>query len=281
MVTIVNEASVDGEPFGRNASRKRLLTRERVPSVRVLADRISLRAESACDLHIPQDGLAWIQVLSGRLSLACGSEDEAIGETHVALLPPGSHSRLTSSMGAELLYAEVPRAAEIDSDFSANPPVFKTIDWTREPVLDSKFDARKRVYVATPKLFGTKAIKAEIISYPKATSGSNHHHEGAEHFMYVISGSTTGYSNEAPHRYRAGDIVHHPDGERHYSVTSEDEEYRFVEFFVPSEYRTVWQNTNRVCTWVPTGKDSRGERPSREIGAHDSQSAAVNCPEDI
>jgi quercetin dioxygenase-like cupin family protein len=281
MVTIVNEASIAGESIGRNASRKRLLTRDRVPSVRVLADRMSLRAESACELNIPGHGLAWIQVLGGRLTLSCGDHEEVLGETHVVLLPPGSASRLASSVGAELLYAEVPHAAEIDPEFTAKPPAFKTIDWSREPVLDSKHDSRKRVYVATPKLFGTKAIKAEIISYPKATSGSNHHHEGAEHFMYVISGSTTGYSNEEPHRYRAGDLVHHPDGERHYSVTDEDEEYRFVEFFVPSEYKTVWQNANRVCTWLPTGKDSRGGTPSREIGAHDSQSAAVNCPDDI
>lgn len=64
-------------------------------------------------------------------------------------------------------------------------------------------------------------------------------------------------------------------------VTNPDEEYRFIEFFVPSEYRTVWANTTRVCTWVPTGKDSRGQKPVREIATHDSQSAAEKCPEDI
>jgi hypothetical protein len=40
----------------------------------------------------------------------------------------------------------------------------------------------------TPKLAGTKAIKGEMIIYPPGTAAANHHHEGAEHFMYVLRG---------------------------------------------------------------------------------------------
>ncbi|MGZ8203314.1 MAG: cupin domain-containing protein [Burkholderiales bacterium] len=258
-----------------------MLTADAVPSVRVFADRLSLEGAGSCELDVPDTGLGWVQVLAGSVTLRCGEEQDSLTDTCVALLPPGSRCCLSSDSGAELLYALVPCAAELDDTFRADPPRFKVVDWSREPVLDSKHDSRKRIYVATPQLFNTRAIKAEIISYPRGTTGSNHHHEGAEHFAYVISGGTTGYANEARHRYRAGDLVYHPDREWHYSSTGPDEEYRFTEFFVPSQYRTVWQNQNRICTWLPTGRDSRGEKPQREIGAHDSQSAAVNCPDDL
>ena len=55
----------------------------------------------------------------------------------------------------------------------------------------------------------------------------------------------------------------------------------FIEFFVPAEYETVWVDTSRVCTWLPTGKDSRGGKPVREVQAHDSRSAALQIPQDL
>jgi quercetin dioxygenase-like cupin family protein len=282
MVWIVHEADVDPQPLGEAAVRRPLLTRDQVADTRVLVDRISLGQSGRCALEVPARGLGWFKVLSGEAHLSCGAAGEhELSDAHVVLVPPGSRAILTSRTGAEVVYAVVPDAAALDPDFAARPPALRVIDWTREPVLDSKFDARKRIYVATPKLLGTKALKAEIIIYPKATSGSNHHHEGAEHFMYILRGSSTSYSNESPHRYRAGDLVYHPDGERHYSTTAADEDMTFIEFFVPAEYKTVWANENRVCTWVPTGKDSRGGKPVREISAHDSYSAAVKVPEDL
>ena len=281
MVWIVHEAEVAAHPLGSQAVRRPLLTREQVPDTRVLVDRLSIAASGHCSVTVPAGGLGWMRVLQGDVRLEHEGNTHVLSDAHVVLLPAGSTASLASAHGAELLYAEIPEAAALDPDFSAHAPTLRIIDWTREPVLDSKFDARKRIYVATPKLLGTKALKAEIIVYPKGTSGSNHHHEGAEHFMYILKGSTTGYSDEVPHRYRAGDLVYHPDGERHYSHTAPDEDMMFIEFFVPAEYETVWANTSRVCTWVPSGKDSKGGKPVRDIQAHDSRSAAVQVPEDL
>jgi quercetin dioxygenase-like cupin family protein len=281
MVCIVSEANIEAEQFGRGATRKRLLTKERIPLSRVLADRISISPGGSCPVRVAAGNLAWCLMLRGTLTLSHGAATERLTDSGVALLPPQYAGTAQSETGAEILYAEVPDAAALDPAFAVEPPAFTIIDWSREPVLDSKFDARKRVYVATPKLLGTKALKAEIVMYPKGTTGSNHHHEGAEHFMYMIKGSTTGYSDEVPHRYNAGDLVYHPDGERHYASTGPEEELMFVEFFVPAEYKTVWQDQSRICTWLPTGMDSRGGKPIREIKAHDSQSAAVSTPEDL
>lgn len=281
MVTIVKTASVQGESCGTGAVRRRLLTRERVPGVKVLVDRLSMGAGGSLDIRVPAGAIGWVKILQGNLVCECSGEKKELGDVHVVLLPQDSMCRISSAAGAEILYAEVPNARELDPMLDDAPLQFRAVDWSREPVLDSKYDARKRIYVATPKLTGTKALKAEIIIYPKGTTGSNHHHEGAEHFIYVLEGSTTGYANEEPHRYVTGDLVYHPDGERHYSSTGKEEGMRFIEFFVPATFNTVWANEGKICTWEPTGKDSRGGKPVREIQAHDSKSAAVTVPPDL
>jgi hypothetical protein len=53
----------------------------------------------------------------------------------------------------------------------------------------------------------------------------------------------------------------------------------FVEFFVPGEYKTIWAPGAAVCTWLPTGRDIKGQKPAREIRAHSS--ARVDSPQDV
>jgi quercetin dioxygenase-like cupin family protein len=182
-------------------------------------------------------------------------------------------------LGATLLYGEIPNAARLDPGFAQDPPPFQLADWTREPVLDSEHDARKRIYLVTPKLFGTKAVKGEMIIYPPGTAAANHHHEGAEHFMYVLRGRGTVYANEKPYPVRKGDVIYYPDRERHYLEAARDEELVFAEFFAPAEFKTIWVNEAEICAWLPTGRDIRGRTPVREIKAHSS--AEVLSPGDV
>lgn len=280
MVWIVNEGACELEALNPTASRRRLLNGERVPGSKVEVERISLAAQGRCELRLPAGALGWIAVLQGRVDLTHEQTRHALTETHVALLPLGAPASLTSEAGAQLLFAIVAEAATLDPQLNVQGVAFSKVDWGQEPLLDSKNDKRKRIYLATPKLTGTKAMKAEMIIYPPQTQGSNHHHEGAEHFMYVIKGETTGYSDEVPHRYVAGDLVYHPDGERHFSSTGEAG-MTFIEFFAPAEYQTVWTDDTKICTWLPTGKNVQGGKPSREIAAHDSLRAGVNTPADL
>ena len=281
MVCIVHEAEVAGSPVGTGVQRRPLLDAARVPAARVEVDRLSFAPAGAMELSLSSDCLGWFLVLRGSLELVLPEAVHALQEAHAVVVPMGTVAACRAgSAGAELLLARVPQASRLDPGIAERPPTLRIVDWAHEPVLDSRHDARRRIYVATPKLTGSKAIKAEIIVYPPKTDGSNHHHEGAEHFMYVIEGGCTGYSDEVPHTYRAGDLVHHPDGERHFSSTGAGG-MTFIEFFVPAEYRTVWADDTRVCTWLPTGRDSRGGKPSREIAAHDSKAAAVAVPEDL
>ncbi len=278
MATIFNESNVPGESLGSDAKRQRLLTGTRVPGTAILLDRLSIAAGGRFVLEVPATSLAWLQVLAGEVALARDSGPQTLTEAHVVFLPPGFAAGLASDEGADLLYGEIPNAAQLDPQFAQSPPAFRVVDWTREPVLDSEHDARKRIYLVTPKLAGTMAIKGEMIIYPPGTAAANHHHEGAEHFMYVLRGHGTVYANEQPFKVKKGDVIYYPDRERHYLEAAPDEEMVFVEFFAPAEFKTVWVDESQICTWNPTGRDIQGRAPVRDIKRH---SVAEGHREDV
>jgi quercetin dioxygenase-like cupin family protein len=279
MATIFNHDTVSGENLGGGASRQRLLTTARIPGTAILLDRLTLQADGQLELTVSSNSVAWIQVLIGNVTLTHGGDCQTLAVAHVAFLPPGFAGSLRTNDGATLLHGEIPDAARLDPRFAQDPPQFRVTDWTREPVLDSEHDARKRIYLVTPKLFGTKAVKGEMIIYPPGTAAANHHHEGAEHFMYVLRGRGTVYANEQPFPVRQGDVIYYPDRERHFLEAANDEEMVFAEFFAPAEHKTVWVNPAEVCTWLPTGRDIRGRQPAREIEAHRSDQVA--SPQDV
>ncbi|MDB5921305.1 MAG: hypothetical protein JWN13_241 [Betaproteobacteria bacterium] len=278
MAVTFNQSSVAARPLSMGVARQRLLTAERVQRTKVLLDRLTLTDGAALQLTVADDSLAWFQILEGESVLCHDRDTVELTDAHIVFLPPGFRGTVTGSTHAVLLYAEVPEAARFDQNLTARPPSLHIVDWTREPVLDSEYDARKRIYIATPKLFDTHAIKGEMIIYPPGTQAANHHHEGAEHFMYVLQGRGTAYANERPIPVRKGDLIYYDERERHYLHSEGEEDMVFVEFFVPGKYKTVWAPGAPVCTWTPTGRNIRGEKPVREIKGH---SSALATPQDV
>lgn len=273
-----NERDVAAEPFGVGARRQRLLAETRVEGTSIRLERWSLAGDARVELAIGGRDLAWFQLLAGAAALEAPTGTHALSDAHIVFLPPGFRGALVARGSAAVLYAEVPDAARFDPALADRPPPLRTVDWTAEPVLDSEHDARKRIYVVTPKLFGTSAIKGEMIIYPAGTRAANHHHEGAEHFMYVLSGAGTAWANEEPFAVREGDLIWYADRERHYLKSDDDAEMRFVEFFVPGVYKTIWAPGASVCTWNPTGRNIRGEAAARAIGRHAGDAAT---PQDV
>jgi len=279
MATTFNERTVAAQSFGVNASRQRLLTEARVKGTHVLLDRWTLGPGAVIELGLAVRDLAWFQLLEGEAALASAASSQSLSADHVAFLPPGFRGTLAARSDAVVLYAEVPDAVRFDPQLVVQPPQLKIVDWTREPVLDSEHDARKRIYLVTPKLFGTKAIRGEMILYPPGTECPNHHHEGAEHFMVVLAGGGTAWANEQPFHVNMGDLIWYANRERHYLKSDPLEGMRFVEYFVPGECTTVWAPGAQVCIWRPTGKDIRGRTPAREIARHSSRDFAI--PQDV
>lgn len=266
MALSFNEQSVAAQSADAGVFRQPLLDASRVPAIKFAVERLSLSPGSHTHLQIGSGDLAWFQVLEGDAELGA----ERLTDAHVVFLPPGFAGALRSESGAVLLLARIADVARHDASFEPAKLALRIVDWTREPVLQSEYDARKRIYLVTPKLFATKAIKGEMILYPPGTEAANHHHEGAAHFMYILEGGGTCYADEQPFPVRQGDIVYYRDGERHYLRSDERTGMRFVEFFVPGSYKTVWAPGAHVCTWNPTGKSIRGDKAAREIQAHSS-----------
>lgn len=212
------------------------------------------------------DDLTWFQVLSGAGTV----NGQNIDTSSVVFAGPESVLDIEAIDGLELLWTRVLQAQRFDAEIAALARDIRLIDWGNEPVLQSEHDARTRIYVTTPTLVGTKAIKAEIISYPPGTSAPEHHHEGAEHFQFILEGAGTAVLEGVPHALGVGDILYNYPNERHWFYTEPDAStnFVFVEFFIPGRCKTVWTEEVKACAWLPTGSDARGEKPAREIDYH-------------
>ena len=270
MPVLFNFDDVDTTPLTPGVTRRALITPERVGNDCIALDRWSMDPGSRLAFGVKDTDLAWFQLLAGSALLDSSEGRHRLDTSHVVFLPPGFSGNLATGDGTAVLYGAVPDAKRFDAAFETAPPGFRCVSWREEPMLDSEHDARKRIYLVTPTLFGTRAVKGEMIVYPPGTQASNHHHEGAEHFQYIISGRGTALLSEEPHPIRAGDTLYNYEFERHNFINDGDEDLVFVEYFVPAECRTVWVNPELVCAWLPTGRNIDGGAPSRNIRAHSS-----------
>ncbi len=166
MAVHFNEREVPPQTYGHGARRQPLLTADRIPGTNILLDRVTLLSAGGMRLEVGAADIAWFQVLDGDADLSGDVASARLSDGHVVFCPPGFGGTLTSKHGASLLLATVPQAARFDAGIAASPPPFRIVDWRREPVLNSQHDARKRIYLVTPMLFGHKVIKGEMIIYP-------------------------------------------------------------------------------------------------------------------
>lgn len=275
MAVIFNQSTIEAESGGDGVAIKHLITPDRVKSDNVLSDQLQLQPGAETDFSVAAGDLSWAHVLDGTAVLTTDTGDRNVTADHFMFLPPGLSARIRSEAGATIFRATVPNARRFDANWNADALEYSCLEWTEEPVLDSEFDARKRIYLITPKLSATRAAKGEMIIYPPGTEAANHHHEGADHFQFILKGSATFHLNEVPQKVRAGDTVYIYDNERHFLINDGDEDFIFIEYFVPGVYETIWAEGAPICTWSPTGKNIKGGKPSREIAAHSSPQAHI------
>ena len=264
-----NESTITPVVTADGVARQTLLNKQRVPDILFELDRLTLPPGGEKAVSISPGELAWFQMIDGAATLHTAGNRTALTASHIGLLPPGFDGRLVSEAGAPLLLAIVPDAASLDPAIEANPPPFRIVDWRNEPLLQSEHDARQRIYLVTPKMFGTRAIRGEMIVYPPGTECPRHHHNGGAHFMYFLTGQGTCYAGkDQVMAVRPGDIVYYDDLEPHWVKGGSEDDMIFSEFFVPSAVATIWDDPSQVCTWLPTGINHRGGSPSRIIEKH-------------
>jgi len=179
-------------------------------------------------------------------------------KNHSAFLQPGYRATLSAGTDASVLYAEIPDAKQLDPGFSSIPPIFNVLTSTREPVLKSQSDARSRIALVTPEMCHTAAMKIEMVIYPPGSTAPTYHHEGAEYFVYIVSGSGNCRASERSFPVRKGDFIYFPDREPHHLATSDKCEMRFLVFYAPGAFKTVWADPSKKSARVSTGRDING-----------------------
>lgn len=222
---------------------------------------VTIAPGTAWTFDTNNDELAWLQVVHGALR----AEEEGLTPDHVIMLARGATFVAEAVESTTVLVCRAPFAAQYDPTLTRT---IRRVDWTTEPVLQSEHDSRQRIYLASPGLWGTDAVKGEMIIYPAGASGAAHHHEGAEHFQYILSGSGTAYLGDEVVTLNPGDFLYNFENEVHSFANHTDSDMVFVEFFVPGESRTVWVPGVNVCAWNPTATDIKGREPARTLKAH-------------
>ena len=130
-------------------------------------------------IDIDQEAVGWLQILSGSGVV----RDQNLTQDHIAYLPLGFTGEFRAiERKTKILIARIPEARKFDKNIANMPKELVSVDWTREPVLQSEHDERKRVYMATPTLAGTQAFKGEMITYPPGASAPEHHQLGLSIF---------------------------------------------------------------------------------------------------
>lgn len=263
-MAFITRAAARTETPAPGVRRDRLLTPADTGDGRIVIDRWHLRRGAELAVAVEPGTLAWLQVLDGSVSLA---GRELTAEIMTRLASPLS-ATIAARADADILLSRVPDAARFGHRPADGVLAARSFDWTREPVLQSMHDDRKRIYVATRTLFETSALKGEIIIYPPGATCPEHRHEGAEHYQYVVSGTGVAVLDGVEETLHAGDLLYNLENEWHWFRNDAGEDFVFVEYFVPGTARTIWAPGADICEWQPTGADIQGREPSRHIPRH-------------
>ena len=263
MAAVFNEKSVNAEASAPGIAWQRLLADQRVKGASLTLDRLTLAPGATVRFEPAANSLGWLQLLDGEGKLKSLYTDR-VSASHSALLPPGFNAALSTVEGASLLYAEIRYAERLDPEFPTKTPRFTVTDWTREPVFQSERDGRKRILLVTPDLCATNAIRAAFAIYPKGSAAPAYHQEGADSFIYVVSGRGTASAGGQSFSLQPGELLHFSDGEQQHLEAGGDAELRFLVLYAPGKFETVWADPSAASAWRSTGRDIHGWETAKD-----------------
>lgn len=267
MTLLIKGTNINSYELKAGVQQKLLLNRHETGDSRLEIKKIIIEPSCEVELNLEKDSLNWLHALSNGILVNSTNFDTGM----LKVIKGGTYLVVSNSSAkvVELLICTVPRVNRFMNEGEQIPFDTHTIDWSVEPVLLSEFDSRKRIYLASPGLWqGVSCVKGEMIIYPKGGTAPLHHHENAEHFQYILEGTGTAFFNNTEHTVEQGDILYFFENEVHAFENNKSENFVFVEFFIPGNYKTIWLENANVCTWIPTGKDIKGRKASRHIEKH-------------
>jgi len=264
MVIALNTMTVAAEPFVSGVVRQKLITEGRVKDTRMQIDRLTLAVSATLTFELSAKSLAWLHMLEGEATITAHNYTDLLSDRHSAFLPPGINATLSTVKGTSLLYAEIPDVGRVDPGFATEPALYTILDWTRELVLACKQDARKRVALVSWELCRTKAMRAGMVIHPVGIAAPDYHHEGADTFIYVLSGHGAARVDKQSMAVRQHDLIHIPDRTQYYLQAAANSDMRFLTLQVPGEFKTVWADPKKASAWRSTNLDINGFRTAED-----------------
>ena len=140
MSVILNQDDVPTEVFSGGVRRQRLIDSNRVENSVCLFDRLTVEPGGGLAFCIPRSGVAWVQILQGKITFGKKGQDHYLSASNAAFLPPGFEGSLHSSSGAVLIVLSIPNATRLDPLISQGMCDVCCIDLDAEPVLESEHD---------------------------------------------------------------------------------------------------------------------------------------------
>ncbi|MDH3262283.1 MAG: cupin domain-containing protein [Acidimicrobiia bacterium] len=108
------------------------------------------------------------------------------------------------------------------------------------PRLRSTRDTRDRIDLVTEETFGLTDLKADRITYHPGDTAAAHYHLDCRHFFFVLDGRGTLHTGEESIALAPGDVALIEENEVHWFENSYDEDFTFIELWVPAPVDTVW-----------------------------------------
>jgi mannose-6-phosphate isomerase-like protein (cupin superfamily) len=119
------------------------------------------------------------------------------------------------------------------------------------PQLTSTRDTRDRIDLVTEELFGVDTLRADRILYHPGDTAAAHYHRDCEHWFFVLRGNGILHTDTGEHDLGPGDVVRLEANEVHWFSNPTEDEFEFIELWVPAPSDTVWIKDGDVCTWAP------------------------------
>jgi quercetin dioxygenase-like cupin family protein len=127
-----------------------------------------------------------------------------------------------------------------------HPGMARVVRARELPRLMSTRDRRDRVDLVTDDLFGTDSLRADRITYHPGDSAAAHYHRDCKHFFFVSDGRGILHTDGLPRELQAGDVALVEENEVHWFTNPFDQDFSFIELWVPAPSETVWVNAGDV-----------------------------------
>lgn len=194
----------------------------------------------------------YLFVITGRASLSDGRARHDLGPRTLAALREADRGAVSAASADEVLLVSVTAPAPGTPSGAAGSapaaPANRSVQGTRalvvldaakQPGEEERESGKRRIYLVTEALTGSKRAHAMIVTYRAATVTPRHQHPNASSLFVVLEGHGIVLANGREVQVESGTVIHYPRADRHALRSADERGMSFLEFHIPAEYETV------------------------------------------